>query len=253
MKKKINVERPNTCVIYVRVSSEDQVKNYSLGSQEKACREYAERQGWKVLEVFIEEGESAKNANRTQLQNMQQYCIKNTGKIGYLVVYKVDRFARDVSDHFAIKLILRKCDVVLRSTTELLDDTPQGKLSEGMLAVFAQFDNNVRTERTITGMTAKALKGCWPMGAPWGYKNAKDELEKKIIIPDPERAPIVKFIFEEYARGTVTFRELAKKVNAIGDVRSKHGQKMSQQLVHKILKNPIHYGWISIPKFDISV
>ncbi len=254
MKKQIkSVERPKTCIIYVRVSSEDQVRGYSLMNQEKDCRAYADKNGWEVLQVFREEGESAKNADRTELQNLQKHCIKNVGRIGYLIVYKVDRLARNQVDHFAIKLVLRECKVELRSATELIENTSHGRLSEGMLAVIAQFDNDVRGERAVAGMKAKALDGYWPVLAPWGYKNSKDELGKKTITPHPQKASIVKFCFEEFARGTTTYLEIAKKINAMGDIRSRFGRKVGKQLVYNILRNPIHYGWIEIPKFNISV
>ncbi len=254
MKNKIrSVERPKTCIIYVRVSSEDQVRGYSLVNQEKDCREYARKNGWEVLELFREEGESAKNADRTELQKLLKYCSGNVGKIGHLIVYKLDRFARKKEDHFAITHILKHCKIELKSVTEMIENTTIGRLFEGILASIAEFDNDVRSERAVGGMKAKALDGYWPMGAPWGYNNVEDESKNKIIVPHPENASIVEFCFKEYARGTLTYTEIAKKVNAMGGVRSKHGRKISKQFVNNILKNPIHYGWVEIPKFGISV
>ena len=90
-KKHVEVERPKTCVIYIRVSSEEQVRGYSLSSQDKACREYAEKQGWTVLRVYREEGESAKTADRTQLRAMQMFCLKRPWQVGYVLVWKVEK------------------------------------------------------------------------------------------------------------------------------------------------------------------
>jgi site-specific DNA recombinase len=254
MKKKTNVERPNTCVIYVRVSSEEQVKNYSLQNQERSCKEYAERNGWKVIKVFREEGESAKTANRTQLKLMQKFCAENKGKIGYLIVWKVDRFARYQIDHFALKAIFRQSGVELKSATEVLEDSPIGQAAEGMLAVMAQFENATKIERTRDGIKARAEDGYWISGAPWGYKNILDEvMDKKIIVPVSERVPIVRFIFEEFARATIGFRELTKKVNKRWNARSRHGNKISTQLVYKILRNPIYCGRIVVPKLKVDI
>ncbi|MDO8591242.1 MAG: recombinase family protein [bacterium] len=254
MKKKLSdIERPKVALIYVRVSSDEQVLGYSLSSQERLNREMCKKEGWEAMKVFRDDGASAKNADRPQLKLMQEFCLRNPGKIGYIVVWKIDRFARSLVDHYMLRSFFSQLGIELRSTTEGIGDNPIGKATEGMAAIMAQYENDIKSQRTITGMTAKALDGRWPVGAPWGYKNIKDALGKKIIVPDPERAPIVKFLFEEYARGTITFIELSKKVNEMGDVRSKHGCKMSKQLVHKILKNPIHYGWIEMPQLEVSV
>src|SRR5215217_2067954 len=81
-------------VIYVRVSTKEQTENLSLPTQLKACQEYCQRQGFHVLARFREEGESAKTADRTELQKLLQFCRTNKGK-GQFVVFNLTRFARD--------------------------------------------------------------------------------------------------------------------------------------------------------------
>src|SRR5512139_1545072 len=88
-------------VIYVRVSTKEQTENLSLPTQLRACEEYCRRQGYEVLERFHEEGESAKTADRSQLQVLLKYCRTNKGKIHFVVVYNLTRFAREKFDHFA--------------------------------------------------------------------------------------------------------------------------------------------------------
>src|SRR5712692_9895894 len=95
-------------VIYVRVSSLDQVEGTSLDSQEAACREYAHHHNLDVSRVFVEQGESAKFADRTQLLQLLDFCKVKTNTIAVLIVWKLDRFARNVEDHFAIKATLRR-------------------------------------------------------------------------------------------------------------------------------------------------
>ena len=260
MKKKLkDSERPKTALIYSRVSSKEQTLGYSLPAQEKADRELCQKEGWEVMKTFREPGESAKTIDRTMLKLMMDFCVKNVGKVGYIVVWKLDRFSRNHYDHAMLRRFFSDLGIELKSVTEDISDTPMGRASEGILSVMAQYENDIKTERTIMGMRTKALDGYWPVGAPWGWMNTYEFPEslnnkgKKIIVPHPTRAPVVKFLFEEFARGTTTFLELAKKVNAMGDIRSKHGKKISKQLVQKILKNPIHYGWIEMPTFGISV
>lgn len=215
-------------MIYTRVSSDEQVHGYSLESQEKACRDYCNRTGLTVLRVFREEGESAKSLERTQLNLMQDFVLKNMGKVGYVVVWKVDRFSRVIYHHHMLKNFFMQCGTDLKSATEIIENTPQGRFTENILSAHAQFDNDVRAERTVTGMKTKVLNGYWSWGAPWGYRNTTDSLGKRIIEPDPQKAPVVKYLFEEYSRGTVTFGDLAKKINRDGNWKSKHGLRMSK-------------------------
>src|SRR4051794_35542375 len=82
-------------VIYVRVSTKEQTENPSLPIQLRACEEYCERQGFHVLARFREEGESAKTADRTELQKLLQFCRTNKDRVQFLVVFNLTRFARD--------------------------------------------------------------------------------------------------------------------------------------------------------------
>src|SRR4051794_34029128 len=123
-------------VIYGRVSTKDQTENLSLPTQLKACEEYCERQGFHVLAEFREEGESAKTADRTELQKLLQFCRTNKGAVQFVVVFNLTRFARDKYDHFALRAHLKSHGISLRSATEPIDDTSTGKLMEGVLAAF---------------------------------------------------------------------------------------------------------------------
>ena len=159
-------------VIYVRVSTKEQTENLSLPTQLRACEEYCRRQGYEILERFHEEGESAKTTDRSQLQKLLQYCRTNKGKVHFVVVFNLTRFARDKYDHFALRAHLKSLGISLRSATEPIDDTSTGKLMEGVLAAFAQFDNDCRSDRTRAGMKAALELGRWTFLAPLGYLNA---------------------------------------------------------------------------------
>ena len=138
----------------------------------RACEEYCRRQGYEILERFHEEGESAKTTDRSQLQNLLTYCRLNKGRVHFVVVFNLTRFARDKYDHFALRSHLQSLGISLRSATEPIDDTSTGKLMEGVLAAFAQFDNDVRSDRTRAGMKAALELGRWMFLAPIGYLNA---------------------------------------------------------------------------------
>src|SRR3982751_3435981 len=98
-------------VIYVRVSTKEQTENLSLPTQLTACEEYCQRQGFEVLARFREEGESAKTADRTELQKLLQFCRTNKGAVQFVVVFNLTRFARDKYDHFALRAHLKSLGI----------------------------------------------------------------------------------------------------------------------------------------------
>lgn len=233
-------------VIYTRVSSDEQVDNMSLSNQEQICRDFIARQqgDLRVDKVFVEEGESAKSADRTKLKEMLEYCRQNKHKVGHLVVYKLDRFARSVQDHMAIQAILKKMDIVLWSATEPIGKTPTGELMEHVLASFAQFDNDVRSERCKAGMKARAKDGCWVVNAPIGYKNVKDDLKRPTLaFRDEEIKQALKKFFDEYLTGKYRQDEAPKVAKKCG-VKTNGGGLLSRNGAIGVLNNPVYCGII---------
>src|SRR5918993_3381213 len=216
-------------VIYIRVSTKEQTENLSLATQLKTCEEYCERQGFEVVARFREEGESAKTADRTELQKLLHFCRTNKGRVQFVVVFNLTRFAREKYAHFALRTHLKSLGISLRSATEPIDDTSTGKLMEGVLAAFAQFDNDVRSERTRAGMQEALRRGRWTFLGPLGYLNAPRAMRQSLI-PDPERAAIVRRVFKQYATGT---------------------QPLSSQAIGMLLRNRLYVGIIDVPEFGV--
>src|SRR5262245_12840443 len=237
-------------VIYVRVSTKEQTENLSLPTQLKACEEYCERQGFHVLVRFREEGESAKTADRTELQKLLQFCRKNKGRVQFVVVFNLTRFARDKYDHFALRAHLKSLGISLRSATEPIDDTSTGKLMEGVLAAFAQFDNDVRSDRTRAGMRAALELGRWTFLAPLGYLNTPRTLGKSLI-PDPERAPLIRRAFQDFASGRYNKEDVRKNVSALG-LKTRRGLPLPAQTFDRMLRNRVYIGQIDVPQYRVS-
>ena len=237
-------------VIYTRVSTKGQTENLSLPTQLKTCEEYCERQGLEVIASFREEGESAKTADRTQLQKLLTFCRANKGRVQFVVVYNLTRFAREKYDHFALRAHLKSLGISLRSATEPIDDTSTGKLMEGVLAAFAQFDNDVRSERTRGGMRAALELGRWPFLAPLGYLNARGAAGKNLM-PDPERAPLIRRAFQDFATGRFTKDEVLQNVNTLG-LTTRRGKAVPSQTFDAILRNPVYISQIQVAAFGIS-
>src|SRR5438132_5076685 len=237
-------------VIYVRVSTKEQTENLSLPTQLKACEEYCERQGFEVLARFREEGESAKTADRTELQKLLQYCRINKGRVQFVVVFNLTRFAREKYDHFALRAHLKSLGISLRSATEPIDDTSTGKLMEGVLAAFAQFDNDVRSERTRAGMRMALEQDRWTFIPPVGYLNAP-KWTGKSLMPDPDRAALVTSAFEEFATGRFTKEEVLDSVTRLG-LRTRIGSTMNPQTFGRMLTNRLYTGFIDMPHLGVS-
>lgn len=236
-------------VIYTRVSTNEQVDNYSLDTQLRACQEYCAKNEIEVIKVFREEGESAKTANRPQLQAMLDYCGHNAKKIDFVIVYKVDRLARQVHDHSWIRSLLSRLDIRLRAVQETFDDTTSGQLVETMMAAIAQFDNDTRAKRAIDGMREAVSQGQWVWQPPIGYMRPAEPRSGPSLIPDPKAAPLVRLAFERIAAGGKTKLEVRAEVTALG-LRARSGKTLTPQSFGNMLRNPLYMGRIVVPKWS---
>lgn len=239
-------------VIYCRVSTREQVENLSLATQEEECRSYCDREGLDVDKVFREEGESAKTADRPRLREMIAFCGQNRKMIDQVVVYSVSRFSRQVKDHYALTAVLGKYNIRLRSATEPIDDTSSGQLLEGMTAVVSQYDNAVRSERTIAGMRKAQQLGRWTHQPPIGYRKPSRVTAAPSLEPDPEVAPFVTRAFELFATGSLTKTEVLAEMTGLG-LRTRNGSRMSKQSFSNLLQNPIYRGRIVSEKWAMDV
>ena len=238
-------------VIYTRVSTHDQVDNYSLENQERECRIFCEQQGLSVVRLYREEGESAKTANRTQLQRMLKDLVLAGKKeeISVVVIYRVDRLARETSDYGAIRASLYALNINVRSVMETFDDTPAGRFIETVIAGAAQFDNDVRAQRSTEGMKAGVASGRWMWRPPIGYITPKDVPAS--LAPHAELGPLVKEVFLRIAAGETT-SSVRQALGSVGLCSKKSGA-MSPQTFGNMLKNPLYKGLIVCKKWDLTV
>ncbi len=199
-------------IIYLRVSTEEQVDNYSLETQEDICQKEAVRRGYEVTTIFREEGKSAKNiVGRPVLINLLEFCRKNKNQVQAVFVYRLDRISRQTSDYLAIRKKLAENGVTILSATEPTGNSPTEKLVETMLAAFGQLDNDVRSERTKNGMRARFLSGLPNCKPPVGYM-----LKSGYVINDPETFDLMKKAWELMSTGTKSLSEMAIIMNDWG-------------------------------------
>lgn len=224
---------------YIRVSTDDQLE-YSPDSQLKAVREYAKRNGYILPDEYIyreEEGVSGrKAASRPEFQRMIGTAKTKPRPFEAIIVWKFSRFARNRQDSIVYKSMLRKqCGIDVVSVTEPLGDDKMSVLIEALIEAMDEYYSINLAEEVKRGMTEKVKRG-EPVTAPaFGYR-----IEHKQYYPDPDTAPIVQKIFEDFAAGA-GYRDLADKLNQMG-VRTKRGGKWENRTIAYLLNNPVYIG-----------
>ncbi len=229
-------------VIYCRVSTKEQAEEgNSLVTQEKNCREYALKNGYEIAGVFIEEGESAKTADRPELQKLLSFCANRKNSIQAVIAYKIDRISRNTDDYSQLRILLKRYGVEIKSTSEYFENTPAGRFMENIIANVAQFDNDVRTERSVGGMKDAVREGRYVWKAPIGYVNQK--LNGKANIAPSDKARLVKEAFEQVASNSCTLDTVRRELASSG-LRGNNGKLLSRSYFYKMVRNPLYAGWI---------
>lgn len=233
--------------LYIRVSSLDQTKNFSLESQEEICRKVAQDRGYEVDKVFREAGVSAKTANRPELIKLLEYCRLHKNKIASVMVYKYDRLARNTLDFLAVKAKLAENGIKLESATEQVDDSPSGKFVETLLAGIAQMNNEVSAERIRAGVQKRFFAGLTSK-PPLGYKMQLVD-GKKTPVPDDNFEALQK-AWLLMAVGSKSLSEITRIMNDQG-LRVRWGnlhKKITIQAASKIFKNTFYFGFLTSKK-----
>lgn len=238
-------------VIYLRVSTEEQVDNFSLETQKRICIQEAERRGMQVVKIFSEEGRSAKTiAGRPILVELLEFCRKNKKTVDALIVYRLDRVSRQLQDYLAIRKKLTEYNIMMISASEPTGNSPTERFIESMLASFAQMDNDVKSERTRNGLRARFLSGLTAGVAPLGYAR-----ENGYAIKDPKKWDKVKEAWELMATGTKTLKEMAELMNEWGLRQKFHGKdnKIRMQALSTMFKNKYYMGILTSSRYPEEV
>lgn len=228
-----------TCVIYARVSTEDQAE-LSIPAQLKAMYDHAAKRGWAVVGEFLEPGVSGRNVEKREaLQALLRRC-KEQPQVDYVLVHKIDRLARNIRDHVNLRFSFQQMKVRLASVVENVDDSTSGQLLENIMASIAQFYSGNLGEEVKKGMRMKVAQGGWPHQPPRGYQLSYDAEGKRKIEPS-EDAPIIRFAFEEYASGRTSFGRLRPALAERG-LLTRSGKPFPKAGVERLLKNPFYAG-----------
>lgn len=217
---------------YVRVSTENQIENYSIEEQMERLKAYCSAKDWMIYKIYTDPGYSGGNTNRPALQQMLQDV--HTGRLDMIAVYKLDRLSRSQKDTLTLiedEFIAHNVEFV--SMSENFDtSTPFGRAMIGILSVFAQLEKDQITERFTMGRIGRSKAGLYHGGPtpPTGYKYIDGEL-----IVDVYKAPQVQEVYERFLSGY--------SINSIQRyMHDKYGGWNSHSLVIHVLRNSVYIG-----------
>ena len=223
-----------TAVIYARYSSDNQ-REESIEGQIRECTAYAEKNGITIVKHYIDRAISAKTDNRPEFQQM----IKDSDKklFDIVLVWKLDRFARNRYDSARYKTQLKKNGVKLMSATEIISEGPEGIILESVLEGYAEYYSADLAEKVVRGQTENILKGrCNGGRGTFGYTL---DSERKFHI-DPLTSPFVLESFRKYNEGS-TMKEIRDWLNENG-IKNPVGGAFTYNSVEHMLKNRRYIG-----------
>jgi site-specific DNA recombinase len=223
--------------IMARVSSDDQAKGYSLGVQTENITKYCERNSIMIIKT-IREDHSAKTFDRPAFKKFLEFAKTNKGQINLLLFTTWDRFSRNTGEAYEMIGRLRKLGIEPQATEQPLDLTiPENKAMLAFYLALPEIENDRRSIKITGGIRGARKAGRWTNIAPYGYKNARDENNKPIIV-QTENAKHVLFAFEQLSLGIPMI-----------DIRMmlhKKGYKVSKSQLSDILRNPLYMSMIPV-------
>jgi len=233
MPKQKNNNETKNAVIYARFSSHNQSEQ-SIEGQLRDCHAFAEREGYTVIHEYIDRAKSARSDDRPDFQRMIKDAAKK--QFQYVIVWKLDRFARNRYDSAIYKAKLKKYGIKVLSVMENITDSPEGIILEGMLESLAEFYSVSLGQNVKRGQRETVAKGKWCGGQiPYGYQAVDGRL-----VENPRTAPVIRELFTRYAQGERK-ADIIKDFNRRG-YRTANGTLFKNSSFQTTLKNPVYIG-----------
>ena len=219
--------------IYARYSSDRQTEQ-SIEGQLKECYAYANRNDYTIMEEYIDRAMTGTTDHRPEFQRM----IEDSSKKHFqgVLVYQLDRFARNRYDSATYKAKLKKNGVRVLSARENISDDASGVLMEAVLEGMAEYYSVELSQKIKRGLDINAEKCLYTGGSlALGFK-----VESRQILADPLTAPIVVRIFEMYVEG-YTMAEIIRYLN-VNQIKTSHGNEFNKNSINRILTNKRYIG-----------
>ena len=232
-------------ILYVRVSTDEQAeKGYSQRDQEERLRNWCRINQIEVVDVIFED-HSAKTFLRPQWQILLGRLKANKrSNIDHILFTKWDRFSRNAGDAYQMIGLLRKLGIDPQAIEQPLDlGVPENKMMLAFYLAAPEVENDRRALNVFHGMRRAKKEGRWVATAPMGYRNVTAADGRKTIVPDEEKAHILKWMFEELATGRFNSEQVWK-------MAVKRGLRCSKNNFWLAIRNPVYCGKILIPQFE---
>ncbi len=230
-------------IAYIRISTKDQ-SNFSLQGQEQYIRDFAAKNGYAILNVFKDDGQSAKNFDRPDWKLLQKFCKENHQQVDALIVAKYDRFSRNLKDALnMIEMLEEKYKITILSALEPImmeTSSPYFFQFRTQMLMGAQVEWLIIRQRTRQGIRTGLKAGRYFTGAPFGYINMRDAQNKPIIVIDEARAPVIRRMYEMQLQAA-PLKEIYLEAK-----RNGYGPR-GIAAVKYALMNPVYAGLIRVP------
>ncbi len=237
---RLDLETPKA-VIYARVSSREQEREgFSIPAQLKLLRDHAEANGLTVAAEYVDI-ETAKQSGRTSFGEMIRFLRKNS-TVQTILVEKTDRLYRNLRDWVTIDELNAEIHLVKEGIALSRESRSSEKFMHGIKVLMAKNYIDNLSEEVRKGMLEKAEQGLWPSAAPFGYLNVAGPDGKKAIVPDPEQGVLIRRLFEWYATGGYSLKEIGTLARKEGLAYRKSGRAVPVSTVHKILRSRLYTG-----------
>ena len=224
-----------TCCFYMRYSS-DRQSEQSIEGQLRELLAYCKQHAYRVAAVYVDRAISAHTSMVKRAAFQQMLAASKRAPWNIVLVWKLDRFARNRQDSAAARALLYKNGCSVESATEAITDTKEGRLLESVLEGLNEYYSDELREKIIRGNRESALKGNALGGSvPLGYK-----IERKKWALDPLTAPLVAEAFDRYANGE-TVAAICDDFNARG-YRTAKGAKFNKSSFKNIFRNEKYIG-----------
>lgn len=225
---------------YIRISSEEQVGNFSVDAQRRAIDTWVTAQEGKVVHYYIDEAQSGRSADRPEFVNLRRDA-KNK-KFDAIIVHKFDRFARNRTESLAIKSLLRHdYGIKVFSVTEPSEDSDGaiGALIEGIMESVADWYSRNLAQETVKGKRERAAQGYHNNLAPFGL----DKTKEGVLVPNAVELPGLQLAFELYASTKYSDNRIARILNEKG-YTTKAGKPFSTDMIRDMLQNRTYLGYV---------
>lgn len=219
-------------IIYTRVSTEEQATNgVSLADQAARCTSYAHALQLANAEVVTDAGYSAKSLKRPGIQAILEAARDH--RVDAVIVLKLDRLTRNLSDLLALIDTFRKYDVKLLSATDALDtSSASGRMVVNMLGVVAQWEREQIAERVTAALAHKRRQRTTYCATPYGYRRDGNNL-----VPDDHEQAVIAQIRGRAAQGA-SLRSIAAELNAAGEAPHR-GREWYSSTIASVLRSKI--------------